>query len=158
VSVIQVGGEGVKGTDTMGRVAATAKIENMGHFALVERGLIRANQAPCIELPNVLVDSSAQSLCMPAKLIQQLEPMPSWSGTERIGTELAPRRVYGAVRLTVQGRECTSDVVKVPDDHPVLTGRIPLQLLDFVIDPVGLSLIGNPARGGEQRIELYLKF
>lgn len=46
----------------------------------------------------------------------------------------------------------------VPDGHPVLIGRIPLQLLDFVIDAAGLSLIGNPAHGGEQRIELYLSF
>jgi hypothetical protein len=30
-----------------------------------------------------------------------------------------------------------------------------LELLDFVVDPVHQRLIGNPAHGGEQMIELY---
>jgi hypothetical protein len=33
---------------------------------------------------------------------------------------------------------------------------MPLHGLDFVVDPVGLRLIGNPAHVGEHTIELYL--
>ena len=55
----------------------------------------------------------------------------------------------------MQGRDCTCDVVKVPDDCPVLIGQVPLELLDFVSDPSGQHLIGNPAHGGEHIIELY---
>ena len=64
-------------------------------------------------------------------------------------------QVYGTVRLTVQGRDCTCDVVEIPDDCPVLIGQVPLELLDFVVDPSGQRLIGNPAHGGEHVIELY---
>ena len=62
--------------------------------------------------------------------------------------------VYGAVRLTVQGRDCTCDAVEVPDGCPVRIGRIPLAMLDFMIDPVGQRLIGNPEHGGEHQVEL----
>jgi hypothetical protein len=37
----------------------------------------------------------------------------------------------------------------------VLIGQIPLETLDFVVDPVGQKLIGNPAHGGEHIYEWY---
>jgi hypothetical protein len=64
-------------------------------------------------------------------------------------------QVYGAVRLTIQGRDCLSDVAEVPDDCPVLIGQIPLELLDFVVDPVNHRLIGDPRHGGEHILEMY---
>ena len=63
--------------------------------------------------------------------------------------------MYDAVRLTIQGRECTMDVIEVPDTVPVLIGQIPLEHLDFVIDPRSRTLIGNPAHGGEHMYESY---
>ncbi len=62
---------------------------------------------------------------------------------------------YEAVRLTVQGRHCTIDVLEVPDGVPVLIGQVPLELLDFVVDPKGRQLIGNPAHGGQHMFEMY---
>jgi hypothetical protein len=46
-------------------------------------------------------------------------------------------------------------VAEVPDECGVLIGQIPLEALDFVVDPVGRRLIGNPAHGGEHIIEVY---
>jgi hypothetical protein len=63
--------------------------------------------------------------------------------------------VYQAVRLTIQGRDLTVDVMEVSDDVPVLIGQIPLEMLDLVIDLPGRRLIGNPAHGGEHILELY---
>jgi hypothetical protein len=57
--------------------------------------------------------------------------------------------------LTIQGRECPVEVAEVPDEVPVLIGQIPLEYLDFVVDPKNQRLIGNPAHGGEQMLELY---
>ena len=64
-------------------------------------------------------------------------------------------QVYGTARVVVQGRECSCDVIELPDDCPTLLGQVPLELLDFVVDPSGQRLIGNPAHGGEHIIELY---
>lgn len=63
--------------------------------------------------------------------------------------------VYDPVRLTIQGRECVVEVVEVPDTVPVLIGQVPLEMLDFVVDPQSRRLIGNPAHGGEHVLELY---
>lgn len=60
-----------------------------------------------------------------------------------------------AVRLTIQVRSCTMDVMEVPDNLPVLIGQIPLEHLDFVIDLRDRKLIGNPAHGGEHVYDLY---
>ena len=58
-------------------------------------------------------------------------------------------------RLHLRYRECTVDVSEVADGCPVLIGQVPLELLDFVVDPAGQRLIGNPAHGGEHIIEIY---
>ena len=42
--------------------------------------------------------------------------------------------MYETVRLTIQGRDCSMDVLEVPDGVPVLIGQIPLEHLDFVVD------------------------
>lgn len=63
--------------------------------------------------------------------------------------------IYSAVRLTIQGPECVLDVAEVPDDLPVLIGQVALELLDWAVDPKAQRLLGNPAHGGEQVIELF---
>ncbi len=60
-----------------------------------------------------------------------------------------------AVRLTIQERCGTMDVMEVPDSVRVLIGQIPLEHLDLVVDPRNRTLIGNPAHGGEHIYELY---
>jgi hypothetical protein len=37
----------------------------------------------------------------------------------------------------------------------VLIGQIPLEGLDFVVDPQGQRLIGNPDHGGQHMIDAY---
>ncbi|MGH7222235.1 MAG: hypothetical protein ACRELF_03330, partial [Gemmataceae bacterium] len=63
--------------------------------------------------------------------------------------------MYEAVRLTIQGRFCTMDVLEAPDDVPVLIGQLPLESLDLVVDTRNRCLIGNPAHGGEHMYEVY---
>ena len=106
-------------------------------------------------MSDALVDTGATTLSMPKSLIDQLGLMPFRSRTARTTAGLATFKVYGAVRLTVQGRECTIDVAEVPEDCPYSSARFPWNLLDFVVDPANQRLIGNPAHGGEQMIEMY---
>ncbi len=39
--------------------------------------------------------------------------------------------------------------------RPTLTGQIPPEATDFVVDLGRHALVGNPAHGGEHAIELY---
>jgi clan AA aspartic protease len=142
-------------TATMGKVLVTAKIENLDDLFSAKKGLIPPEAIRSVEVTDALVDTGATGLSLPRRLIAQLglEPL----RTRRARTSAGPFtvQVYGTVRLTIQGRDCPSDVCEVPDDCPVLIGQVPLELLDFVVDPVNQRLIGNPAHGGEHIIELY---
>ncbi len=100
------------------------------------------------------MDPGASTLSLPKRMVAQLGLKPFRTRQARTSGPVT-LQVYAAVRLTVQGRDCTCDVVEIPDDCPVLIGQVPLELLDFVIDPASQRLIGNPAHGGEQMIELY---
>ncbi len=143
------------GTDTMGRVSVAAKIENLGELFMVEKGRLPDEQVHRIEVSDALVDTGATTLSMPRALIDRLALMPFRSRVARTSAGLVTFRVYGGARLTVQGRECHVDVVELPEDSPVLIGQVPLELLDFVVDPANQRLIGNPAHGGEQMLEMY---
>ncbi len=142
-------------TDTMGRVLTEATIENMQDLWAVKQGILTATQARRITVPDALVDTGATLLSLPTHTIQQLGL--EKSGVKRVtsSTGGGEADMYSAVRLTIQGRSCTMDVMEVPDDVPVLIGQIPLEHLDFVVDLRSRTLIGNPAHGGEHVYELY---
>ncbi len=139
---------------TVGRVETTAKIENLKDLWAVETGSIPPEQARSAVVTNALVDTGATLLSIPTSLIQRL-------GLSRIGQRrivssvgYSEAAMYEAVRLTIQDRTCTMDVMEVPDGVPVLIGQLPLEHLDFVIDSRARTLIGNPAHGGEHIYEL----
>jgi predicted aspartyl protease len=137
-----------------GRVLTSATIENLEDRWAVKRGLINEDAIRRIEVDDALVDSGATLLSMPTMYIKLL-------GLERTSTKRVTSstgggeaNLYSAVRLTIQGRSCTMDVMEVPDGVPVLIGQLPLEHLDFVIDMRQHALIGNPAHGGEHVYEL----
>jgi predicted aspartyl protease len=137
--------------DEMGRTVTEATIENLQDLWDAERGLIPNEQVRRITVSDALVDTGATLLSLPARLIQQLGLKKH--STRRVG--LVEADMYDAVRLTIQGRDCTMDVIEVPDSVPVLIGQIPLEHLDFVVDRVARRLIGNPAHGGQHMYELF---
>jgi predicted aspartyl protease len=143
------------GIETMGKVLVTAKVENLEDLYQVDREALPASEVRRVEVSEALVDTGASILSMPRHLIQRLGLRPVRTRRARTSGGIADFQIYSAVRLTVQGRDCLSDVMEVPDDCPVLIGQIPLELLDYLVDPVNHRLIGNPDHGGEQMLELY---
>jgi clan AA aspartic protease len=142
-------------TETMGRVLTEATIENLKDRWAIEQNLMPSDQGRSVIVKDALVDTGATMLALPRRLIRQLGLTPL--DTRRITSSVGPGEttIYEAVRLTIQGRVCTMDVMEVPDEVPVLIGQLPLERLDFVVDPQSRSLIGNPAHGGEHVLEAY---
>jgi predicted aspartyl protease len=138
----------------MGRVQTEATIANLKDLWAAERGLISPDEVRRVTISDALVDTGATLLSLPTRLIQQLGL--AQRGRKRItsSTGNGDAAMYDAVRLTIQGRECTMDVMEVPDTVPVLIGQLPLEHLDFVVDLRTRTLIGNPAHGGEHVYEL----
>jgi predicted aspartyl protease len=139
----------------MGRVLTEATIENLEDLWAAKRGLLAAEQVRRITVADALVDTGATLLSLPTRLVHQLGL--SKTSTKHVTSSIgvAEAGVYDAVRLTIQGRTCTMDVMEVPDTVPVLIGQLPLEHLDLVVDLRSRSLIGNPAHGGEHVYELY---
>ena len=137
----------------MGRVLAEVRIENIRDLYAAEEGRLEEAKVRRVEV--ALVDTGATTLALPTNLIAQLgiNKVAEKQATSSQGT--APVSIYEAVRLSWEDRFCTVDVVEVPDEVPVLIGQIPLEMMDLVVDLQGRRLVGNPAHGGEQILELY---
>jgi predicted aspartyl protease len=142
-------------TATMGRVLTEAMIENLEDLWNARKGSCPADQVRRVVVTDALVDTGATMLSIPTRLIRQLGLQERYRKKVRSSIGIGEVAVYDAVRLTIQDRDCTMDVVEVPDDVPVLIGQLRLEQLDFVIDPRRCALVGNPAHGGEHMIELY---
>ena len=141
-------------TATMGKVLVAAKIENLEDLYMVRKGLLPANQVRTVEVTDALIDTGASGLLLPKRLIAQLGLQQSRTRQARTFGGPVQIPMFDAVRLSVQGRDCISDVGEIADDHSAVIGQIPLELMDWVIDPKGQRLIGNPEHGGEQMIEV----
>ena len=142
-------------TETIGRVLTEATIESLKDLWDAKRGMIPDEQVRRATASDALVDTGATRLSLPTRLIRQLGLEERYKKQVRSGIGVSEATVYDAMRLTIQGRDRTMDVVEVPDGTQVLIGQLPLQHLDFVVDMRTHSLIGNPAHCGEHMDDLY---
>lgn len=140
-------------TASMGKVLVTARLESLEDLYKVNQGLLSPDQVRTIEVADALVDTGATGLLVPKRLIAHLGLVPLRTRPARTIAGPVTLAKYRAVRLTIQGRDCISDVAEIADEFSVVIGQVPLELLDWVVDPKGQRLIGNPEHGGEQMIE-----
>ena len=139
----------------MGKVMVTATVENFGDVFNAKMGSIPETEIRRIEIPDALVDTGATGLMLPKRMIHELG-LKQFSTPQARGIGgVVSMPMYSAVRLTIQGRECTLDVGEVADDIPALIGQIPLEALDWIVDPKNQRLIGNPEHGGEHMMDVF---
>jgi len=94
---------------------------------------------------DLLVDSGAAELALPAELIDalNLEEL----GDVRVFTADGGQhdyRVLGVVELEVQGRVCQVRAIELPRGADPLLGAVPLEEMDWHIDPTRKKLVPNP--------------
>jgi predicted aspartyl protease len=138
-----------------GKVVVSVRIENLGDLTMVNKGLMQQDAVKWLAVADALVDTGATLLSLPKRFVQQLGLVQTRKRTARTAAGIVAFGIYEPVRLKVQGRDCIVEVAEIPDECPVLVGQIPLELLDFVVDPIGQKLIGNPDHGGEQMIDMF---
>lgn len=139
----------------MGAVRVAAKIETWEDLFRHQRGELAEADVRHVDVDDALVDTGAFMLSLPHKFIDRLGLLVVRTQTARTTNGIVPRRIYGPVRLTILGRDTTCEVAELPDDCPVLIGQLPLEGLDFIVDPKRQRLIGNPEHGGEHMIDLF---
>ena len=141
--------------DTVGKVFVAAKVENLNDVFEVQAGHRKSEDLRQVVITDAMIDTGATMLLMPKRYIQQLGLKQFCSRSARTASGKFEFCVYGMVLLTVQGREARIEVGELDDELPMLIGQIPLEILDFLVDPQGQRLIGNPAHGGEQMIDAF---
>ena len=140
---------------TMGKVTVEAKIENLSDLYAASRGFLPEAEIRSIVTYSAVVDTGATTLAIPKHLIAQLGLRHVRTKRGRTPVGLFDFRIFEAVRLTVQGRQCVVEVSETHEETPVLIGQLPLESLDFLVDPVNQRLIGNPDHNGEDMIDLF---
>jgi hypothetical protein len=142
------------GTATMGKVIVSAKIENLEDLYAVHRGVLTPDKVRTLDVNDALVDTGAIGLMIPTRLLPQLGLRPAYQRHGRSVSGVFLMQIYEAVRLTIQGRECSFEVCEIPDPNSVRIGRLPLLALDWVVDTVGQKLIGNPEHGRQHIVDV----
>jgi Aspartyl protease len=102
-------------TETIGRVLTEATIENLSDLWDAERGLCPHERVCRVIVPDALVDTGATLLSLPTRLIRQLGLAERSKKRVTSSSGISEAAMYDAVRLTIQGRDCTMDVMEVPD-------------------------------------------
>jgi len=138
----------------MGRVTTQAKIENLWDLYDLSKGRITPDQVRFIEVKDALIDTGCTAMGLPKRYVEQLGLTFVREQPTIAATGLTPAKIFGTVLVTIQGRDCKVDVTELSDDCDVIIGQIPLEYMDFIVDPRGRKLIGNPAHNGQQVFEM----
>ena len=128
----------------MGRVTVEIEVSNDRDEGKAEEGLLPADKVRRVTL-TALVDTGATLLVLPEEAIQRLGLPVMRTAKTRLGNgQVVPSTIYGSAKLRVLKRVVGVDVLSAPAGVPALLGQVPLEGLDFVVDPKGQRLIPNP--------------
>jgi predicted aspartyl protease len=117
-----------------GKVVTRIKVTNFVDTVLAERGFIRSEQVRSISVDDVIVDTGASMLCLPANLIQNLGLRYAGEVGTRTATGSGTARIYQGLLLEVEGRTGTFDCLELPEGVDSLLGVIPQEQLGLEPD------------------------
>ena len=137
----------------MGKVLVKIKLTNYFELELKRRKLLK-NKPRSVEA-EALVDPGATRLYLQTNIIKALGLRKESEVQSTTTNGVRRRSVFEPVRLELMGRQGAFQAVEIDDDVPNLLGQIPLEYLDFVVDPRGQKLIPNPEHGDKQMSEEY---
>lgn len=124
----------------MGRVDTTLTITNNIDQARAEFGDIDVAAVRSVTLDDVLVDTGATFLSLPADLIAGLGLRPLRELTIRTAAGPRPARLFRDATVTLMGREGTFECLELPAGTQPLLGVIPLEALGVEPDLVNQRL------------------
>jgi len=118
----------------MGKITTDILIINRLDQGMVERGVLTADEIRSVSLKNVLVDTGATTLCLPANAIAQLGLKLLRTVPITTATGYGEARIFEDAKISVMGREGTFECIEVPEDADPLLGVVPLEMLGIELD------------------------
>ncbi len=124
----------VKTDHSMGKILTTLTVKNRIDEAKAAQGLISSADVRSVVLHDVLVDTGATTLCLPAAVIAQLglELLKEVNVTTASG--LSTARIFQDAKILLLGREGTFECLELPGGRNSLLGVIPLEALGLEPD------------------------
>ena len=119
----------------MGQVITTITVTNRIDRVMAERGFISAEEVRSVILDNVVVDTGATLLSLPARIISQLGLIQVGERDVETSAGIKKDRIFADAQIIVEGREGRFDCLELPEGiSAVLLGVIPLEELGLEPD------------------------
>ncbi len=131
-------------TEQMGRIITTLVVTNRLDQGLAERGLMPVEDVRTITLKNVLVDTGATTLCLPANVIAQLGLALLKEVDVATATGFSKARIFEDAKISLCERQGTFECLELPGGKEPLLGVIPLEALGIELDLQNQKLIILP--------------
>jgi predicted aspartyl protease len=131
----------------MGTVKTQITVTNLVDEILAERGFIATEAIRSVTLENVLVDTGATRLCLPANIINQLGLPLDQEIDIKTAAGVIKARLFKRLSLSIQGRKGEFDYTELPEGEDALLGLIPLESLGLQPDIINQQLIVLPEAG-----------
>ncbi len=118
----------------MGKVLATLTITNRADQVMASRGFAPDDQIRSVTLEDVLIDTGATTLCLPAKVIEDLGLELLREVDVATANGISKARVFQDAKISLCGREGTFECLELPGGQSPLLGVIPLDFLGIEPD------------------------
>lgn len=119
----------------MGPVITTITVTNRIDLVMAERGFIGAEEVRSVTLDNVVVDTGATLLSLPAPIISQLGLTQVGERDVETSAGIKKGRIFADAQIIVEGREGRFDCLELPEGvSAVLLGVIPMEELGLEPD------------------------
>ena len=133
----------------MGKVTTTLKLANRIDQVLAERGFIPGDEVRSLILNDVLVDTGATRLCLPADIISKLGLVNQGNVDIRLAVGVSKVRIFRELSVAIGDREGTFNCIELPTGSDPLLGVIPLEDLGLEPDLQRQTLRVLPQEGRE---------
>ncbi len=120
--------------EEMGKVLVSLTVTNRADQIRAQDGTIPPAQVRSVTLSNVLVDTGATTLCLPADLIADLGLDLLKTVDVATANGISKARIFQDAKVSLYGREGTFECLELPGGRDPLLGVIPLEALGLEPD------------------------
>jgi clan AA aspartic protease len=120
--------------DSMGKVLTSLIVTNRIDQALAEDGRLSNEDVRSVTLTNVLVDTGATTLCLPADVIAKLGLKLLKEVDVSTAMGIGKARIFRDATISLCDREGTFECLELPGGRDALLGVIPMEALGLEPD------------------------
>ncbi|MEH2309449.1 aspartyl protease family protein [Nostoc sp.] len=139
----------------MGQVIVTLTVTNRIDQVLAKRGFISSGEVRSYTLDNVLVDTGATLLCLPASIISQLGLVQGGEAQVETAAGVQQGRIFRDVELSIGERQGTFDCLELTEVPYALLGVTPMEVLGLESDLKNRKLRILPMNSERSYAKLY---